>query len=147
MLQLALKREAREKRIRDRKKQLVSQSARSSDSSWSAANSKAVYHQEAEQRRRDGVKHGASAKDLVADTLRNAGSISELVAVLQAHKNRLTALHASCALGSLYNLTFVQPDPAPQQSQIDSVLGVVDSLLEKAGHKLSAVSLPAVLFR
>lgn len=93
------------------------------------------------------MKHGGSAKDLVADALRDADSIPELAALLQTHKNRLTALHASCALGSLYNLLLQKPDPAPQQSVVNGVLAVVDACLLKAGHKLSALSLPAVLFR
>jgi hypothetical protein len=63
------------------------------------------------------VKHGASAEDLVADALRNSGSIPELVAVLQGHKNRLTALHASCALGSLYNLCLCSQIQRPNNRQ------------------------------
>lgn len=79
------------------------------DSAWEEANKKEAYHMAAEQRRREGVKHGGSASDLIADLLRQAGTCDELLALLTQHSSRLTALHVSCALGRLLELLQARP--------------------------------------
>lgn len=76
-----LKQQRRCKRYQDQKRQLDRSITRSYDQAWADANPQAVYHKEAEQRRREGAKSGASAKHQVAKLLYRAASVSELCAV------------------------------------------------------------------
>jgi len=141
-----IKREGRQRRLQGRQKQVSAASSATPDSAWAGANSKALYHHAAEERRRGGVKHGGSAKDLVAEALRAAQTIEELAALVQQHKPRLTALHASCALGGLLDLLLQKPDPPPLRCTVDHIISAADDCLLKTAHKLSALSLPAVLY-